>query len=185
MLWAPVAARRAEIRAATNVSGAENVPRYSVQHRQNSPRPLRGAENVSRYSVQHRQNSPRPLRGALRRAGGGVAERSAFGGLASSKVQILKTLKLPEAAPRRRKCTTIFFTAPPKLPEAAPRRSPESWGGVAERSAFGGLASSKVGLLKKSGASEDFEDFEDFGTIKGVRAVSSRINPSEQYIRQV
>ena len=63
----------------------------------------------------------------------------------------------------------------PKLPEAAPRRSPESWGGVAERSAFGGLASSKVPLLKKSGASEDF------GTIKGVRAVSSRINPSEQY----
>jgi hypothetical protein len=28
-----------------------------------------------------------------------------------------------------------------------------------------------VGLLKKSGASEDFEDF---GTIKGVRAGSSR-----------
>ena len=51
-------------------------------------------------------------------------------------------------------------------------------GGVAERSAFGGLASSKVGLLKilkKSGASEDF------GTINQVRAVSSRINPSEQY----
>ena len=90
--------------------------------------------------------------------------------------------KLPEAAPRRRKCITVFCTAPPKLPEAAPRRSPESWGGVAERSAFGGLASSKVGLLKilkKSGASEDFEDF---GTINQVRAVSSRINPSEQYI---
>ena len=51
-------------------------------------------------------------------------------------------------------------------------------GGVAERSAFGGLASSKVGLLKilkKSGPSEDF------GTINQVRAVSSRINPSEQY----
>ena len=36
-------------------------------------------------------------------------------------------------------------------------------------------------ILKKSGASEDFEDFEDFGTINQVRAVSSRINPSEQY----
>ena len=33
----------------------------------------------------------------------------------------------------------------------------------------------------ESGASEDFEDFEDFGTINQVRAVSSRINPSEQY----
>ena len=87
--------------------------------------------------------------------------------------------KLPEAAPRRRKCITVFCTAPPKLPEAAPRRSPESWGGVAERSAFGGLASSKVGLLKILKILAPSEEFE---TIKGVRAVSSRINPSEQYI---
>ena len=34
----------------------------------------------------------------------------------------------------------------------------------------------------ESAPSEDFEDFEDFGTINQVRAVSSRINPSEQYL---
>ena len=46
--------------------------------------------------------------------------------------------------------------------------SGELGGGVAERSAFGGLC------VLESGASGDFEDFEDFGTIKGVRAGSSR-----------
>ena len=84
-------ARRAA--CGTNAPGAENVPGYPVQHRQNSPRPLRGAENVPRYSVQHRQNSPRPLRGALRRAGGGCGTFRLQRPCISSKVQIFKTLE--------------------------------------------------------------------------------------------
>ena len=63
VLWAPVAARRAEVR--TTRLGPEHVVQM-----------LRAPKTHHDMLYRTRQNSPRPLRGALRRAGGG-AERSA------------------------------------------------------------------------------------------------------------
>ena len=96
VLWAPVAARRDEVRAGacgTNASGAENAPRYSVQDVGDSPKlpeaaPRRspeswgGAERSAepRGEVSRRRRCPHSVCGGRGAVGGGTVTSSALRG---------------------------------------------------------------------------------------------------------
>ena len=66
VLWAPVAARRAEVRT----SGPNLVPPRSMWNKYFGLRAPKTHHDIQYRMLGTRQNSPRPLRGALRRAGG-------------------------------------------------------------------------------------------------------------------
>ena len=71
VLWAPVAARRAEVRACgTNASGAENAPRYAVQDVGDSPKLPEAAPRRSPESWGGARNVPRNRAGKCRDAAG-------------------------------------------------------------------------------------------------------------------
>ena len=104
VLWAPVAARRDEVRAGacgTNASGAENAPRYSVQDVGDSPKLPEAAPRRSPESWGGRGTFRGTARGSVatppvpaqcvRRPGRGGRRNGYFKRLPWSKVPLLKT----------------------------------------------------------------------------------------------